>query len=257
MLTKSKPKIGFLGLMQGLYDKSQPELPKMQERFANDVIEQLSDVVEIVFPGPAKERVDIERYVKQFNDMELDGIMIVNLLYSPGNRLVQAMQKNNLPVMVANIQPLPDVTDNWDWILCTTNQGIHGMQDTCNVLMRSGVNPSIITEDWKSDAFKAFVEDWAMSANVVARLKKTKVALFGRMHEMGDILGDDAALLRKFGVVFNYETIGLIYTLMQSVTDEEIQAQVDEDTRNFHIDPSSVRNPTVMPPRCRSRLKSL
>ena len=237
MLTKSKPKIGFLGLMQGLYDKSQPELPKMQERFANDVIARLSDVVEFIFPGPAKERADIERYVKQFNDMELDGIMVVNLLYSPGNRLVQAMQKNNLPVMVANIQPLPDVTDNWDWILCTTNQGIHGMQDTCNVLMRCGVNPSIITEDWKSDAFKTFVEDWAVSANVVARLKKIKVALFGRMHEMGDILGDDAALLRKFGVVFNYETIGSIYTLMQSVTEEEIQAQVDEDARNFHMDP--------------------
>ena len=27
MLTMQKPKIGFLGLMQGLYDKSQPELP--------------------------------------------------------------------------------------------------------------------------------------------------------------------------------------------------------------------------------------
>jgi len=140
-------------------------------------------------------------------------------------------------VLVANIQPLPVVTDNWDWILCTTNQGIHGCQDTCNVLMRCGVHPSIITDDWKSDSFKKFFEDWAVSANVAARLKKIKVALFGRMHEMGDILGDDAALLRKFGVVCNYETIGSVYAAMQTVTEDEITAQVEEDRRNFHMDP--------------------
>ena len=39
MLMMQKPKIGFLGLMQGLYDKSQPELPKMQEKFALEVVE--------------------------------------------------------------------------------------------------------------------------------------------------------------------------------------------------------------------------
>ena len=155
--------------------------------------------------------------MKRFNDKELDGIMIVNLLYSPGNRLVQAMQKNNLPVMVANIQPLPDVTDDWNWILCTTNQGIHGVQDTCNVLMRTGVKPSIITEDWKSENFRKFFTDWATSANVRARLRNIKVALFGRMHEMGDILGDDAALYRKFGVCMNHETVGALYAIMEAI----------------------------------------
>ena len=216
MLMMQKPKIGFLGLMQGLYDKSQPELPKMQEKFALQVVEQLKDVADVDFPGPAKEREDIERYVKMFNDKEYDGIMIVNLLYSPGNRLIQAMKKNRLPVLVANSQPRPDVTKEWDWILCTTNQGIHGCQDTCNVLMRCGVKPAIITEDWKSDNFKKLFSDWAYAANTCIRLKKTKLAIFGRMHNMGDILGDDAALCRKFGVEANHETIGPVYYAMET-----------------------------------------
>lgn len=237
MIKKEKPRIGFLGLMQGLYDKSQPELPKMQEKWARQVAEHLSGVAEVDFPGPAKERADIEKYVKYFNDKEYDGIMIVNLLYSPGNRLIQAMKKNNLPVLLANIQPLPDVTANWDWILCTTNQGIHGIQDTSNVLMRCGVRPAIITEDWKSDRFKTFFENWALAANTVARLRKTKVAIFGRMANMGDILGDDAALCRKFGVEANHETIGPVYSLMEQVTDAEIDAQIAEDKKNFKLDP--------------------
>ena len=176
--------------------------------------------------------------------------MIVNLLYSPGNRLIQAMKKNNLPVMLANIQPLPDVTDNWDWILCTTNQGIHGIQDTANVLMRCGIKPAIITDDWKSDNFKNFFEDWAMAANTYNRLKKTKVALFGRMHNMGDILGDDAAMCRKFGVEANHETIGSIYNIMQTITEEEIDKQIEEDKKNFKIDPNLPVRTTAMQPVC-------
>jgi len=238
MIAKQKPRIGFLGLMQGLYDKSQPELPRMQEKWALEVARRLSDVADVDFPGPAKERADIERYVKLFNDREYDGILVVNLLYSPANRLIQAMKKNRLPVMVANIQPRPTVTNEWNWTLLTTNQGIHGCQDTCNVLMCTGVRPVIITEDWTSERFMRFFEDWALAANACRRLKSTKVALFGRMHNMGDIIGDDAAFCRKFGVEANFDSIGPVYRLMQETTEDEIDRQIAEDRKNFHIDPN-------------------
>ena len=41
MLTKVRPKIGILALMQGLYDESQPEIPANQTRFVEDVIKHL------------------------------------------------------------------------------------------------------------------------------------------------------------------------------------------------------------------------
>ena len=56
------------------------------------------------------------------------------------------MKDNRLPVLIANIQPLAEVTQDWNWSLLTTNQGIHGSQDTANMLMRLGVKPTIITE---------------------------------------------------------------------------------------------------------------
>jgi L-arabinose isomerase len=93
-ITKSKPRIGFLGIMHGLYDVDQPELPKQQEVWAREVVKKLSDVAEIDFPGAAKDRDLIEKYVKHFNDMQYDGIMVVNLLYSPGMRVVQAFKNN-------------------------------------------------------------------------------------------------------------------------------------------------------------------
>ena len=236
MIVKQKPKIGLLGIMHGLYDKSQPEIPAKQEVFARQVIEELKSFADIDFLGAAKDRQLIEKHVKYFNDREYDGIMIVNLLYSPGMRIVQALKTNKLPLMVANIQPLPSVTHDWNWSLLTTNQGIHGVQDTCNMIVRAGLSPAIITEDWKSDEFKNFFRDWALAAHTVARLKKMRVAIFGRMHSMGDILGDDAAFYRKFGLEVNHESIGEIYRYMQHISDKDIDCQIEEDKRNFEVD---------------------
>lgn len=236
MIKKKMPKIGFLGIMHGLYDVDQPELPLEQEAWAREVVKQLEDVAEIDFPGAAKDRGLIEKYVKYFNDMEYDGIMVVNLLYSPGMRVVQAFKNNRLPVLIANIQPLPTVTQDWNWKKCTTNQGIHGIQDTSNMLMRLGIKPEIITEDWQSDNFKCFVSDWALAAATAASMKKMRVSIIQKMQGMGDIMGDEVAFYRVFGIEVNYDGLGEVYKCFETVSEAEIDAYVEIDKSNFEID---------------------
>ncbi len=235
MLQKTKPRIGILALMQGLYDHSQPEIPANQTKFVQDVINQLAEVVDFDFPGLSKERPDAERIVKHFNEANLDGIMVINTLYSPGMRIVQAFKQNNLPVLLANIQPLPDVTDDWNWSLLTTNQGIHGIQDTSNMLMRLGYKPAIITEDWKSEHFQTFVENWALAANTVRRLKNCRLALMQKMQNMGDILGDEVAYFQRFGIEVLHEGVGQIVSYLDKISESEIDAQVAEDKKNFEV----------------------
>ena len=237
MLQKRLPKVGLLGIMHGLYDEKQPEIPKNQEKFIRTVAEQLKDTVQIEFPGAAKTRQVIEQYVADFNARGLDGIILVNLLYSPGLRLVKAMQDNSLPVLVANIQPVPEVTKDWDWGDLTTNQGIHGAQDTANTLLRTGVKYAVVTDDWKSPGFKSFVEDWARAAQTACALRKMRIAVMGRLQGMGDIVGDDASFYRVIGPEVNHENIGDVYRCMESVTDAEIMTQIEEDGKNFEIDP--------------------
>jgi L-arabinose isomerase len=238
MIIKQKPKIGFLGVMHGLYDVSQPEIPENQEKFAKSVVERLKGAADIDFPQVAKDRKQIEKVVKYFNDKEYDGIMVVNLIYSPGMRVVQALKDNKLPLLLACIQPLPSVTQDWNWSLLTTNQGIHGIQDTSNMVMRLGVDPHIIVEDWESDAFYSYFSDWAQSAYTRTALKKLRIAKFGRMKGMGDIKGDDFSFYKMFGVEVNDESIGDVYRYMDKVSDAEINAQIEEDKKNFELDPN-------------------
>ncbi len=114
MQTKKKPQIGFLGIMQELYDDMLPGITERQEKYAREVIEQLQDVADFHFPKAAKNRQDIEHIVKEFNEKDLDGIMIVMLTYGPATNIVNALRNNKLPIMLANIQPVPTVTEDWD-----------------------------------------------------------------------------------------------------------------------------------------------
>lgn len=238
MIEIKKPKIGLLGIMHGLYDEKQPEITARQEKWAREVLSRLSDIADIDFPRAAKSRADIEAILGEFNHCGYDGIMVVMLLYSPGFRLVRALQQNRLPIMLANIQPLPTVTDDWDWSRLTTNQGIHGAQDTANMILQAGIVPAVITEDWRSAVFHGFFEDWARAANTVSILKKTRLAVFGRMKGMGDIVGDEGVFLRTIGPEIHHEGLGQVYDCMQTATGEEISTQMAEDRKNFEIDPN-------------------
>ncbi len=235
--SKSKPRIGLLGIMHGLYDESQPQITAQQEVFARQVVTRLADVAEVTFPGAAKSRPQIEKIVRQFNDGSYDGIIIVMLLYSPGFRLIPALRENRLPVLLANIQPIASLTSDWDWSRLTTNQGIHGAQDTGNMLLHADTRPAVITEDWQSEAFVRFVEDWARAAKTAQALAHARLACFGRMKGMGDIVGSDEAMLRVLGPEVHFEGIGDVYRLMEKVSEKEIDAHVAEDSRAFAIDP--------------------
>ncbi|MDK2907172.1 MAG: L-arabinose isomerase, partial [Petrotoga sp.] len=191
MIDKKKPTIGVLGIMQELYDKTYPNIVETQSNYVNDVIKELGDIAEFKFIKPARNRKDIEEIVQAYNnDKEIDGIMIMMLTYSPGQRIVPALKKNNLPIMLANIQPLPSVTKDWDMELLTYNQGIHGAQDNMNAIIRLGINCPVVTGNWKEEEFKNFVKDWSLAAQAAKACKNLRIAVIGRMPGMGDITFD-------------------------------------------------------------------
>ena len=228
----------MLGLMQELYDDMIPGITAHQEEYAREVVAKLAPRITVIFTRAARNRDDIESIMKEFNDRELDGVMIMNLTYGPGTNLVRALQMNRLPLMVANIQPEKTVTGTWDMNDLTYNQGIHGVQDTTNTMIRTiGENFPVITEDWRSPEFESFVYDWSKAAQTAGALKKMKIAWYGKMNGMHDTVVDFAALMRVIGPEIREERMGDLYRYMESLTREEVEKQMAEDRKNFTIDP--------------------
>jgi L-arabinose isomerase len=234
-----KPRIGLLGIMQELYDAMLPGITERQDAYARAVAARLSDVAEVEFVRPARNREDIEDIVRQYGARELDGIAIVMLTYGPAMRSVRALLETPLPLALANIQPQRSITAAWDMADLTYNQGIHGAQDQANALARSGVPFSVITGEWDSEEFVERFGDWARAAATVSALRSSSVAIFGYpMNGMGDILYDPPAMLRRLGPMVVAEDLGGLYERMRGVGPERIAELVAQHAERFQVDPA-------------------
>jgi L-arabinose isomerase len=233
----AKPVIGLLGIMQELYDKMLPGITERQEGYAREVAARLDGVAEVRFPKAARCRDDIEEILGGFQRDGVDGVLIVMLTYGPGLRLVNAFRDCGLPLMLANIQPEPRVTAAWDMGDLTYNQGVHGAQDTANTLIRLGKKFTVFSGDWKGEAFVKAVETFAVAAHTVKAMQQAKVAVFGRMPGMGDILTDPHTFMRRLGPQVDHVGMGSIVSEMNAATKAEVDAVLDYCRANFEMDP--------------------
>ncbi len=236
-MQNKKPKIGLLGIMQELYDNMYPDITQRQENYAKEVIAQFEDDILFSFPKAARNRQDIEEIVKQFNqDDDIEAIMIIMLTYGPGLRIINAFKNNKLPVLLANIQPLSVIDKNWDMSHLTFNQGIHGAQDTANALVHLKIPFTAVTDEWKNPTFKQKLMDFAYAARARKNLHSIRIAAFGQMPGMGDILFDPHNFMRDIGPQIEHCNIGVIYRLLEKVSDEEAAKVIAENETNFDID---------------------
>ncbi len=231
-----KPRIGLLGIMQELYDDMLPGITDRQASYATEVARALAPTAEVVFTRPARNREDIEAIMRALHEERVDGIVIVMLTYGPAMRSVRALLDCRLPLLLANIQPDRAVSAEWDMADLTYNQGIHGAQDQSNALMRSGVPFSVITGDWRSDAFRHAFGDWARAAKAVSTLRETRIALLGYpMNGMGDILYEPPALMRCLGPIVVSEDLGSLVRRIEAVGDDEVQSTLARHAELFEV----------------------
>lgn len=232
------PRVGMLGVMQDLYDVMLPGITARQGAFGEDVAAALADVADVDAGAPVKDRDGIEARVRELEQRGVDGLLVVMLTYGPAMRVARALARTPLPVCLANIQPVPDVTAAWDMGDLTYNQGIHGAQDTANAMVRAGRPFTVVTDDWRSDAFRAAIGAWARAAAAVSRWRALRIAVIGyAMNGMGDIRVDEHALLRSLGPQVDALAPGVLHRAAAAVEPEEVDALLAAEDARFDVDP--------------------
>jgi len=237
-MTDRRPRIGILGIMQDLYDEMIPGIAVRQEGYAAELAASLSSVGEFIPSKAIKYREDAERTMREFEQSDLDGVLVVMLTYGPAMRVARLLAESRLPICLANIQPEPAVTAAWDMADMTYNQGVHGAQDTANAMVRAGRKFCVLTDDWKAESFRSDVGRWARASAAVTRLQSLKVAIFGyAMNDMGDIRVDESALIRSLGPEILAVAPGDLYRGMQAASDQAIAEVIADEDAQFEIDP--------------------
>jgi L-arabinose isomerase len=230
------PKIGLLGIMQELYDEMIPGITEHQEDYARAVAERLRPEAVVEFVRAARDRQDVEQVTRELLDRGVDGIAIVMLTYGPAMRTVRTLLGAPVPLLLANIQPERSVTAQWTMDDLTYNQGIHGAQDQANALVRAEIPFSVITGDWRSEAFAAGFGQWARAARAITALRRSRIALLGYpMNGMGDILPDPNALMRRLGTTIVSEDLGGLIARIDAASDAAVEKLVATHHDRFAV----------------------
>lgn len=238
---KNRPRIGLLGLMTDGYEVTFPGIMERQEKYARSIVELVADEMELIFEEIGANRESIERITADYNAGQLDGILIVLLAYSQGAWLLKAMQDNRLPVAVAVLQTDDTVKTEFEEFELTINQGIHGAQDNCNILMRLGIPYQVYAGSRFAPEFRTFMTDFARACKTRSVLQHMRIGTMGRMQGMGDILTDEMQLFAKLGVEICHDDLGCVHSLMQELEPSEIEAVIAADREEFSIDPKLTR----------------
>ena len=233
-----KPKIGLLGMMIEGYEPIFPGIIGNQNAYAKTIVDQLSGYAEISFDGLATNRKEIEETVNKYNVQELDGMLMVLFAYSHSGWIINAMQRNQLPLALAILQPdevmLPTFTE-YDF---TINQGIHGAQDNANILHRLKIPFQAYAGSKNSERFIEFFGTFSKAAMAYKSLKSMRVAVIGKMNNVGDVFADDLGLTQKLGCEYSYEYIGSIRRLMDEIAEADILDRMAYERGVFQIDES-------------------
>ena len=130
----SRPRIGVIGIMQGLYDDMLPGISRTPGGVPREIGAALAGVAESSSSRRSRTATDIDDAVRAFEHDAVDGLLVVMLTYGPGERVARALAETRLPICLLNVQPVPRSPPTGTWRDLTYNQGIHGAQDTANAL---------------------------------------------------------------------------------------------------------------------------
>jgi len=196
-----RPKVGVLALSLELYESLAPGLRQGRERWLRKaLLPALKPDVDVIFDGAAFTRQQVDAAVAGLERAGADALLVVLLAYSPSQIALPALRRTHLPIAIWNTQELFAVDRSYDGPTLSANHGVHGTQDLCNVLLRSGVKFAYVTSHINDPAATRDLVDFFTASAAVGRLRKARIGLLGYPFPgMGDFAVDTTHMVASLG----------------------------------------------------------
>ncbi|MBN1838076.1 MAG: hypothetical protein JW820_19615 [Spirochaetales bacterium] len=234
-------RIGLLPLYMDLFDQALPELRARVSRFAATIVQELGKRGAEVLPAPlCARRAAIREAVAGFEKAEADALVTLHVTYSPSLEAAPELARTGLPLIVLDTTPRFDFGRAQELIEVLLNQGIHGVQDLCNLLGRHGKPFAVEAGHWeKSDVLDRVVaRGRGLRASSV--LRRGRVGLLGeRFPGMGDFRISAHALKRLVGAEVVRAGAGSLQSGVPSEDEPAVEAELEEDRRRFRVETSA------------------
>ncbi len=238
MRISRRPRVGLLGVMLELYDKSSPELRPAQEQFAGELAGKLGEFADVTNAGVHNTREGVDAAVQALERADVDLIVTVHLAYAPSLILVPSLLRTSKPLVLWNTQRIREIGGDFSHADLLQNHGMHGVQDLANALRRNGRAYEVVTSHWEDPAGLEELREWAVAARTVRELAEARIGLIGHPFPgMGDFGVDETSFLSQVGPDVRRVGCDELAEAWDAAPDPEVRALVAQDRERFEIDP--------------------
>jgi L-arabinose isomerase len=231
-------KIGLLPLYMDLFDQAVPKLRSRVSRFVSDIARELGNRgVEILASPLCARRKEVRAAVTGFEQAKADALVTLHATYSPSLETAPELARTRLPLIVLDTTPRYDFGRARETVEVLLNQGIHGVQDLCNLLGRHGKGFTIEAGHWQTSDVLDRVVVRAQRLRALSLLKNGKVGLLGeRFPGMGDFRIARHTLKVSVGAEVVQAEASCIQSRIPPADDPAVTTELEQDRQQFRIE---------------------
>jgi L-arabinose isomerase len=231
----------FLTGSQGLYG---PETLQQVERQSQQIVDQLNDSRQLPLPVQWKpvltDAEAIHRILLDANaDPDCLGVIAWMHTFSPAKMWITGLDALQTPLLHLHTQA--NVSLPWaeiDMDFMNLNQAAHGDREFGYIQTRLGVPRKTVAGHVSDPTVVDRIATWQRAATGVAAVRKLKLARFGdNMRDVAVTEGDKVEAQLRFGVSVNTYGVNDLVTLVDEVTDGEVDALIEQYADAYEVVP--------------------
>jgi len=171
------------------------------------------------------------------NDPQCAGVITWMHTFSPSKMWIHGFQALNKPLLHVNTQFNRDIPwDSIDMDFMNLNQSAHGDREHGYIGARMRLKRKVISGWWNDEKFRQRLAGWMRAAVGAFESRKLRVLrISDNMRNVAVTDGDKVEAQIKFGWQVNHYGVGDIISLVDAVTEDEINAQISEYYQHYEF----------------------
>lgn len=200
-----------------------------------------SDLIpcKIVFKPCVKTSAEIKKIMQDANNSpECAGVITWMHTFSPSKMWIAGFNELNKPYLHVNTQFNRDIPwETIDMDFMNLNQSAHGDREHGYISARMRLKRKVVAGHWESDDFRKEVGNWMRSAVGAEESRKLRVLrISDNMRNVAVTDGDKIEAQIKLGWQVDHYGVGDIISLIEKVTEKEIDSQMDDYKEHYDFD---------------------